>query len=268
MNRVRKQHYIPKMVLKRFSFNSDLIKNKKNKNYNIFAYNTEDNKFECRNIDSISFVKDLYEYIDVSDDYINDVENSLSHMENDWSSILDKIEKNIMLNNDDIIKLNHFMYIQTLRTPTYIKMAQDVGKVMAYDNLNTTESNYVNYFLSLLKCENIVHLADLIDLLLEKFNMQNHKLCILCSSHNNFILNGDNPVLQIINSNNDSFWYLPISPNKCLMFYPDKYYFSFYHHVMYKDVNNIKYCMFESESQYIYCKNKSDLTELISIHST
>ena len=35
-----------------------------------------------------------------------------------------------------------------------------------------------------------------------------------------------------------------------------------------KDVNDIKYCMFESKSQYIYCKNKSDLTELISIHST
>lgn len=147
---VKKQHYIPQFYLKRFGQKEKIdvydIEQKKfilNSNVANFAserffYNIETEKLESE----LSILKKLYNVSDNDPNYQNIIKNpqfieeSLSKLESNMSSYLDKLENNFSLINDENFLSTFFIFMRTLSIRT-------VGYRNTLEKITTQTTNWL-----------------------------------------------------------------------------------------------------------------------------
>lgn len=117
----KRQHYIPRMILKNHSTNNL-----------IYQYDTIKKIQRRVNIKDICFVKNLYELKDndgkIIEDTRNVVENHLAVNEQKWHSVIRKILNNEKLSRNDIDLMYLLMAMQILRTPEILDWTTKIIK--------------------------------------------------------------------------------------------------------------------------------------------
>lgn len=216
----KKQHYIPRMLLKRFTtFHVPMRKP--------LIYQYDKNKDIERLVDiyDICRKKNLYEIKNesgiISHKEINLIENGFSCLESVWNKIIDKIEQNKTINQNDRCRLGVLLVLQLIRVPEVMKFtsrwiydtSMNIGKPVTQNEADRymklasfvwgdvePESNWI------------------LNVLLN--NILANKNIIIYRSEYDFILNGERPVLCLklfdTNDINNCKWFLPITKNHCI----------------------------------------------------
>lgn len=216
----KKQHYIPRMLLKRFTtFQIPMRKPM------IYQYD------KCKNIERLVDIYDvchkkyLYEIRDesgiISDKELNLIENRFFCLESKWDRIICKIEQSQDVTQDDRCMLGVLLVLQLMRMPEFMSFASD----WLYNTFINTGKP-----LSQNKADRYAKLASfvwgevepetnwMLNILFEK--ILDGKDVIICHSDTEFILNGDRPVLCLKLFEHSDIgkcqWYLPIAKNYCI----------------------------------------------------
>ena len=212
----KKQHVVPRAYLKNF----------KNENGKVYAYNLKNNKAFLTNINEVCFHN--YSYEAAKKDHNNKLESILSKYESDYmphiNMIVEKFNKGILKKED----INHeicykFMILQHLRSDSNrvmftgtlfdledMKMHPSINKIEALDfgriyfNARYQSKNELKEFLDMAYRyeQPIIHITSTKDL---------------------HLITSDNPVITYYYPSRVNYetmiYILPISPNICLYFY-------------------------------------------------
>lgn len=216
----KKQHYIPRMLLKRFTtFHIPMRKPL------IYQYDKEKSIERSVDVYEICRKNNLYEIKDesgtISDTEINLIENGFSRLEFVWDKIIDKIEQGKNINMDDRCMLGVLLVLQLMRMPEIMKFTSE----WLYN-----ESADIGKTLTRNKADRYMKLASfvwgdvkpetnwILNILLE--NILAGKDVIIYHSDSDFILNGSRPVLCLKFFETDNIgnciWFLPITKNYCI----------------------------------------------------
>lgn len=216
----KKQHYIPRMLLKRFTvFRVPMRKPL------IYQYDKEKEIERLVDIYDICRKNYLYEIKDekgrISDKEVNLIENGFSRLEFTWNKIIDKIEQGKDINQDDRDMLGVLLVLQLVRTPEVMKLTSewlyeksvDIGKPLTQNEAD----RYMK--LALFVWGDVKPEKNwMLNILLEKILFG--RTIVIYHSNSDFILNGSRPVLWLkhlaTNDVDKCTWYLPIAKNYCI----------------------------------------------------
>lgn len=216
----KKQHYIPRMLLKRFTtFHIPMRKPL------IYQYDKEKGVERLVDIYDICRKNNLYEIKDesgaISDTEINLIEKGFSRLEFVWDKIIDKIEQGKNINADDRCMLGVLLVLQLMRMPEIMKFTSewlynksaDIGKT-----LTQNEADRYMKLASFVWGDVKPETNWILNILLE--NILVGKDVVIYHSNSNFILNGNRPVLCLkffeTDIINNCIWLLPITKNYCI----------------------------------------------------
>ena len=136
MNNPIKQHYVQKMLLKRFAINNMIY---------VYDRKNVSNKFKYLNINIVAFKKNLYTYTDDNGRTQYDAEKYFSDIEGLTNDILDKIENKKVISIDEKNTLSFFIAYQILRTPYFFNFAEKIfNKNQIEITLNVISSTIKN----------------------------------------------------------------------------------------------------------------------------
>ena len=216
----KKQHYIPRMLLKRFT--TFRIPMKKPL---IYQYDKEKGIERLVDIYDICRKNNLYEIKDetgvISDKEINLIENGFSRLESVWNDIIDKVEQEKDITDNDRCMLGVLLVLQLMRMPEVMKFTSE----WLYD-----ESASIGKTLTKNKADRYMKLASfvwgdvkpetnwILNIWLE--NILVGKDVVIYHSNSDFILNGSRPVLCLnffeTDAVNNCICFLPIAKNYCI----------------------------------------------------
>lgn len=216
----KKQHYIPRMLLKRFTiFHIPMRKSL------IYQYDKEKGIERLVDIYDICRKNNLYEIKDetgvISDEEINLIENGFSRLESVWNKIIDKIEQEKDINQNDRCMLGVLLVLQLMRMPEVMKFTSEwlydksacIGKP-----LTQNEADRYMKLASFVWGDVKPETNWILNILLE--NILVGKDIVIYHSNSNFILNGSRPVLCLkffkTDTANNCIWLLPIAKNYCI----------------------------------------------------
>lgn len=216
----KKQHYIPRMLLKRFTtFHIPMRKPL------IYQYDKEKGVERLVDIYDICRKNNLYEIKDesgaISDTEINLIEKGFSRLEFVWDKIIDKIEQGKNINADNRCMLGVLLVLQLMRMPEIMKFTSewlykesaDIGKT-----LTRNEADRYMKLASFVWGDVKPETNWILNILLE--NILVGKNVVIYHSNSDFILNGSRPVLCLkffeTDVVNNCIWLLPIAKNYCI----------------------------------------------------
>ena len=216
----KKQHYIPRMLLKRFTIFHIPMKKPL-----IYQYDKEKRIERLVDIYDICRKNYLYEIRNesgiISHEEINLIENGFSHLESVWNRIIDKIEQEKNITQNDKCMLGILLVLQLMRMPEIMKfMSAWLYDKSAYVGKPITQNEADRYMkLASFVWGNVEPSTNwILNILLE--NILADKDIVIYHSNSNFILNGDRPVLCLnsfkTDDINNCIWLLPISKNYCI----------------------------------------------------
>ena len=216
----KKQHYIPRMLLKRFTtFRVPMRKSF------IYQYDKKNNIERMIDVADACRKNNLYELRDefglIKDEERNSIEKWFSFMESIWNKILDKIDQHKYLNSREQSVLSTLVVFQLMRTPEIMQFM----KQWIYDTFNDMGRSFTNN-----QSDRYVKLASfgwgeispkqkwILDLMFNKLLVG--KYIVIYHSDATFILNGNRPVFTTgsIESVDINYCkcYLPVSKHYCL----------------------------------------------------
>ena len=214
----KKQHYIPRMILKRFAASRE-------KKPLIYQYDKEKGIERLVDIYDICQKKYLYEIKDesgmISDEEINLIENGFSRLECRWNKIIDKVEQGENITQDDRCMLGVLLVLQLMRMPEIMKFtvewlhdkSVDIGKP-----LTQNEADRYMKLASFVWGDVKPETNWILNILLGKILVG--KDVVIYHSNSDFILNGSRPVLCLKFFETDNIdnciWLLPITKNYCI----------------------------------------------------
>ncbi len=216
----KKQHYIPRMLLKRFTtFHIPMRKPL------IYQYDKEKGIERLVDIYDICRKNNLYEIKDakgrISDKERNLIENGFSRLEFTWNKIIDKIEQGKDINQDDRDKLVALLVLQLVRTPEVMELTSEWLYEKSVDAGKPLTRNEADRYMKLaLFVWGDVNYEEnwMLNILFKKILFSN--VVVIYHSDSNFILNGSRPVLWLKKSVTDDIdkctWYLPVAKNYCI----------------------------------------------------
>ena len=216
----KKQHYIPRMLLKRFT--TFYIPMRKPL---IYQYDKEKGFERLVDIYDICRKNNLYEIKDksgiISNEEINLIENAFSRLEYRWNKIIDKVEQEEDITQDDRYILGVLLILQLMRMPEVMKVTSewlynttaDIGRP-----LTQNEADRYMKLASFVWGEITPKTNWILNILFEKF--LSGKDITIYYSDSEFILNGDRPVLflnrYMLNDIQNPQLFLPIAKNHCI----------------------------------------------------
>lgn len=216
----KKQHYIPRMLLKRFTvFRVPMRKPL------IYQYDKEKGIERLVDIYDICRKNNLYEIKDakgrISDKERNLIENGFSRLEFTWNKIIDKIEQGKDINQGERDKLVALLVLQLVRMPEVMKFTSNLLYEKSVDAGKPLTRNEADRYMKLaLFVWGDVNYEEnwMLNILFKKILFS--KVVVIYHSNSNFILNGSRPVLWLKKSVTDDIdkctWYLPIAKNYCI----------------------------------------------------
>lgn len=216
----KKQHYIPRMLLKRFTtFHVPMRKPL------IYQYDKEKGIERLVDIYDICRKRNLYEIKDelgmISDEETNLIENGFSRLESVWNKIIDKIEHRKDITQDDRCMLGVLLVLQLMRMPETMKFTSEwlyyrsagIGKP-----LTRNEADRYMKLASFVWGDVKPETNWILNILLE--NILVGRNVIIYHSNSNFVLNGSCPILCLkffeTDVVNNCTWLLPIAKNYCI----------------------------------------------------
>jgi len=201
MNKIKRQHYVPKFYLNEFTLNN---------NGQLFVLNKDTNKIFCKNILEVCEQNYYYSHKDnmnKCNEYNFLVEEMLSKKEHEFSLIFDKIISNIegyyyyskdidMLTRKERLIFLEFLYYQILRVPKYIDRLFVKGKIFLKE-LNKKHNYIQNDKEKINDLKKIMFpiLFDNIDEFVSIMNKRNWAFFIINKSINKYFVSSDNPVI-------------------------------------------------------------------------
>lgn len=216
----KKQHYIPRMLLKRFTtFHVPMRKPL------IYQYDKEKKVERLVDVYDICRKNNLYEIKDesgiISNEEINLIEKGFSRLECRWNKIIDKIEQGKNITQDDRCMLGVLLVLQVMRMPEVMKFTTK----WLYDrsigigiSLTQNEADRYMKLASFVWGDVKPETNWILNILLE--NILVDKDVVIYHSNSNFILNGSRPVLCLnffeTDIVNNCIWLLPITKNYCI----------------------------------------------------
>lgn len=219
-NVTKKQHYIPRMLLKHFT--TFYIPLKKPL---IYQYD----KIKCIerlvDINDICCKNYLYEIRDesgvISKNEINLIENAFSCFESAWNKIIDKIIIKENITQEDRCLLGVLLVSQLLRTPEVMKFTSDWLYDTApyiYKQITRNEADKYMKLSSFIFDKFTPETNFILNILIQNI-LVNRDIVIFHSDYG-FILNEQRPVLCLNLfedcSIKDCLWLLPITKNHCV----------------------------------------------------
>lgn len=216
----KKQHYIPRMLLKHFTtFRIPMRKPL------IYQYDKDKNIERLVDIYDICRKNNLYEIKDetgrISDKEINLIEKGFSRLEFVWDKIIDKIEQGKDITQDDRCMLGVLLVLQLMRMPEIMKfMSEWLYDKSAHMGKTLTQNEADRYMkLASFVWGNVEpETSWILNILLE--NILVGKDVVIYHSNSDFILNGSRPVLCLRICETDDIqncrWFLPITKNYCI----------------------------------------------------
>ncbi|MGV3598658.1 MAG: DUF4238 domain-containing protein [Bacteroidota bacterium] len=135
----KEHHFVPKTYLRKWCI-------KEGKKETIKAYNINSKKISEQEIKNICKKKNLYTLPHNQDISINGGKKVIEHLfssvyEQNWSKVIDRLIEESYLNNDDLVKLINFIYIQSIRT---LKFKID-NEIALENNHNISDSDKLLY---------------------------------------------------------------------------------------------------------------------------
>ena len=144
MQKSRRQHVVPKFILKNFSNNKN----------NIFVYNKKTKRIYEESIEKSFVEKDVYSY--KKNGIIHDaLEKKFSKTESNFSNIYKLIkDKNLLKLKNKSKIIDEFFYISILRSPRVNRYAKNTSVYLRIENILRTIFP-PDYFLKFLSADNI-----------------------------------------------------------------------------------------------------------------
>lgn len=216
----KKQHYIPRMLLKHFTtFCVPMPKPL------IYQYDKDKNVERLVDISDICRKNYLYEIRDesgtISDIEMNLIENGFSRLESEWNDIICKIEQEQEISQKDRCMLSVLLVLQLMRMPEFMRVTSEWLYNFSTSNKPPLTRNEADRYMKLASFVwgKVKPEANwILNLLLEKF--LGDKEVTIYHSNSEFILNGDRPVLflnwSMSNDIRNCQLFLPITKNYCI----------------------------------------------------
>lgn len=235
--RTKKQHYIPRMLLKRFTYFRIPMRKPL-----LHQYDIEKGIERLVSVESCCIKKNLYELLNAQDKYMmsNYLENNLSLIENRCNAIIDKIEQNYKryfkvkneveyLTKEERYTLILFIVLQFFRMPLTQKMLCYLVKESLEIKENITE-NEIATFCKIMSLDYVSVIQGKYKATDIEFTPFIHLFAVflrselrICFSKYNFLLNCTLPITYLIDINitqhniTEMQWVFPISPHICIM---------------------------------------------------
>ncbi len=265
----KKQHYIPKTLLKRFSINKKC-----------FIYNLKSNEV----IDNaVSYEDQCYANYMYGSDL--KIENELAEIESDFSAILDFviINNSLPVEEERIKKLSRYIILQWLRTESAVDRFQTIAKdtmcsflpsVLSYYKIgqeNFDVEQYVGEYITTTFPRQQVAVHNVECSLSSDLNISDLKLCILKNATDiNLVLSDD---LVIVGNDFQPeyglgancpgvYFYMPISPDLLLLLYDSKMYKIKKCELSINEIEYLNYLQLAKARKILIGKNKESLSNL------
>ena len=265
----KKQHYIPKTLLKRFSINKKC-----------FIYNLKSNEV----IDNaVSYEDQCYANYMYGSDL--KIENELAEIESDFSAILDFviINNSLPVEEERIKKLSRYIILQWLRTESAVDRFQTIAKdtmcsflpsVLSYYKIgqeNSDVEQYVGEYITTTFPRQQVAVHNVECSLSSDLNISDLKLCILKNATDiNLVLSDD---LVIVGNDFQPeyglgancpgvYFYMPISPDLLLLLYDSKMYKIKKCELSINEIEYLNYLQLAKARKILIGKNKESLSNL------
>lgn len=207
-----KEHYVPRMILKRHAAE---INPKKNK-YFIYLYDKKTRINKKVDIYDICYKKNLYELKDDNGNIIdrNRIENIFGCLEVEWSNIISKIENDEILSEEEECYIYILFALQILRVPESQEMAKKFLKKIK-PTLSDSQAERYAKVSSLVAGEIKPEINFLLDLVLEPLS---RKYITIYHSKIPFVLNYHQPVYAeaLVDDIEWMSFYFPIAKFTCL----------------------------------------------------
>lgn len=267
----KKQHYVPRMILKRFSCSSS----ENNKKYFIYQYDKEKDIERRVDIMDVCHKNNLYEIKDEQGNVLeaNLIENSFANLEEKWEQIIRKIEKHQNLKKEDKSMLGLLLVLQLMRTPEIMELTSNWLYATFEESDNPLTKNEADKYMKLatfvwgeIKPETNWMLFLMLRKTLED------KDIVIYYSDSKFILNGDSPVfclneMLLPKSISDIYWILPLTEHCCLSLRKEGSSFPLYQKIDSNMVNLFNEKAFLTNGRFVYSsfsiKQNNDFKNLI-----
>ena len=269
MPQKKKQHYIPKTLLKRFSINKKC-----------FIYNLKSNEV----IDNaVSYEDQCYANYMYGSDL--KIENELAEIESDFSAILDFviINNSLPVEEERIKKISRYIILQWHRTESAVDRFQTIAKdtmcsflpsVLSYykiDQENFDVDQYVGEYIATTFPRQQVAVHNVECSLSSDLNISDLKLCILKNATGiDLVLSDD---LVIVGNDFQPkyglgancpgiYFYMPISPDLLLLLYDSKMYNIEKCELSINEIEYLNYMQLAKARKILIGKNKESLSNL------
>ena len=209
--RTKKQHFIPRMILKHHTYFQIPMKKPI-----IFQYDKE--KDCCRSVDIYDICRknNLYEFRNedgtIKESIRNSIENALSFYESRWDVVINKILNYENLTKEDIALLYLLFALQILSLPGVQKLGSQVYKEFAKNSqCHYTQTDIENWIKFVSLPTGLIGDEQMIlKYFFEKFAQ---KKLLICDTEDVLAINGDFPIAIYPNNYDCDF---PIASHFCL----------------------------------------------------
>lgn len=216
-NRIKRQHYIPKTILKHHTYFIIPMREPL-----IFLYNKETGKENLVSIKDVAYSRDLYELFNEKKYIIhkttNIIEEYLSEKESKINPLISKMESKLQLTKEDVDFLYEYTVLQTLRMPIALDIISEYCSNIAPQFAHTDIANYCK-----LSCL-VPDLSDLTNGIIHSdiyntfiTDLKNYSLEI-CEIHKPLIINIKMPILFFGFYENNSIIIFPLTKKMCLIY--------------------------------------------------
>lgn len=235
----RRQHYIPKMILKRHAL-SQICEN----DQKIFYLNKKGWKNKYANYKDLAYEDFLYEFkIENKIMCPNLIENKMSNLENECNQIITKILSKEEVSDSDLCWLLLFTTLQITRMPEIIKIAE-----------NMVESKNLALKMCLLWGQNIED-SQIFDLFLKGNLKRDIKIL---KSEQPFILGLERPVVILKNFTREDhqnlFVIFPFSSHYCLFLNPFSKDSQLFIEITKQETEKINSIIYENNNEIASCE--------------
>ena len=248
----KKQHYIPRMILKHFVYFRIPMRKPL-----IYQYDKVSHTERLVDIYDVCRKNNLYELRDENNNIVeaerNLIEKGFSVLESYWDKAIRKVINKSDLDETDENWLCLLIVLQLLRTPEIMKFTSDWLYEVS-DVIDKPLERYVADRYSKLATfvwgEVKPETNWILDMVLQ-FVLED-KFLVVYESDKPFILNGNRPVLctHFCEESNNCTWFLPIADNYCLVLVDNE--MNRYVHINDAMVDYINSEIYANDGRYIY----------------
>lgn len=249
MSYTRRQHYIPRVILKRHQDETS-----KSNIPQIWQYDKVENQERCVSIKDVCRENFLYEFRNADGEIIlgtkNIIEIRLSELESKWGKILDKIGEHKPLSHDEICQIYILIAIQILRMPDMMKVAS--GSIQLVNN--TISNQEADRYAKMASFPIGPITQEQHPFLNQVFEMFEGKSLVVFDSTVPFLLSGNLPIQTIPLPDffpDEGIFFFPFSKFQCLIVSPGEYK-SFYNILPSNLVHFINKRVLSNSKRFVY----------------